>query len=94
MISSNGTIKILGANACTAPKFFLTFANACTQHNHANRGGEGFETILKYLQEIKTWALIMCFCVMFPYRLLHIDGGEHKSFDALSYHLMNENTKH
>ncbi len=41
-----GPLK-LGANACIAPKFFLTFANACTQRNHANRGGEGFETISK-----------------------------------------------
>jgi hypothetical protein len=31
---------------------------------------------------------------MFPKWLLYIDGGEHKSFDALSYHLVNENTKH
>jgi hypothetical protein len=31
---------------------------------------------------------------MFSNRLLHIDGGEQESFDALSYHLVNENTKH
>lgn len=94
IISSNGTIKILGSSACIAPKFFLTHANACTQRNHVNRSGEGFETISKKFQEIKTWAQIMCFCVMFPNQLLHIDEGEHESFDALSYHLMNKNTKH
>jgi len=90
MISSNGTIKIFRASACTICNFFLACANGCTQHNHANRGGEGFETIPKKFQEIKTWALIMYFCVMFHDRLLHIDGGEHESFDALSYHLLNK----
>jgi hypothetical protein len=70
MISSNGTIKLL-------LNFFL-HANASTRHNHVNRSGEGFETIPNNFQEIKTWALIMCFCAMFPNRLLHIDGGEHK----------------
>lgn len=49
MILSNGTIRILGANACIVPKFFLTCANACTWRNHVNGGGEGFETILKDL---------------------------------------------
>lgn len=36
----------------------------------------------------------MCFCVMCPNRLLRLDGGGRESFDALSYHLMNENMKH
>jgi hypothetical protein len=31
---------------------------------------------------------------MFLNRLLCIDGGGRESFDALSYHLMNKNTKH
>ncbi len=47
MISSNGTIKILGANAHIAPKFFLTYANACTWCNHANKSEKWSETIPK-----------------------------------------------
>ncbi len=36
----------------------------------------------------------MGICVMFLNRLLCIDGGGCESFDALSYHLVNENMKH
>jgi hypothetical protein len=94
MISSNWTIKKIEVNTCIILNFFLTCANPCTRHNHVNRSGEGFKTTREDFQEIKTWTLIMCFCVMFPNWLLHIDGGEHKSFDALFYHLMNKNMKH
>ncbi len=49
MISSTGTIRIFGANACTIFKKILTCANACTWHNHVNGGGGRFEAISENL---------------------------------------------
>jgi hypothetical protein len=39
MVSSNGVVGVLGANACTAQAYSLTLAKAHARHNHADGSG-------------------------------------------------------
>jgi hypothetical protein len=61
MDSLDGTIEVFIANAHIAWMYFPTCVSAHARHSCANGGGKGSEAIFKYLQKIKTWALIMCF---------------------------------
>ncbi len=51
VISSDGTIKMLEANAHIVQMYFLPSVNAHVQHSCANGGGKGFEVIFKNLWE-------------------------------------------
>lgn len=59
MISLDGTIKMLKANAHIVQMYFLPCADAHAQRSHANGGAEGFEIILKNLWEKKVESLIL-----------------------------------
>jgi hypothetical protein len=54
VISSNGIVEMLGTNACNVQMYFPTCENAHAQQTHVDGAGEGFETIFKNLQEIRT----------------------------------------
>ncbi len=61
MVSLDGTTKMFRINAHIVRTYYPTFANVHAQHSHANGGQEGSKTIFENLQEVKAWALIMCF---------------------------------
>ncbi len=92
MISSNGTVEMLGTNACVVQMYFPTCENAHAQHSHANGGGEGSKAIFKNLQEVRTQSLIMCSSCNVFNCLLCIDRSGFEFLGGFFHHIVKENT--
>jgi hypothetical protein len=60
MVSIDGAIRVLGANARTAWAYSPTRASAKTQRNHVDESEIRFGAIFENLWEANTCALIVC----------------------------------